>query len=423
MEPDTPVALITVDTLRADRFREDCLPESLPLLKEDFAHFTNAYSQGNGTPFAFPAIVSGHPVVGNGRFPDSATPIGDLFSGRATGFSNNGHLSPDRGYGRGFESFHDQYAPDDPDDVSTFERIKQHHRLQNSDAVVYVYQNIRQILEKIKQDWGRTISTSGYSAGQVTDFIHRRINAGDAFIWGHYMDPHTPWGTDIAIDPPETNRSTEELLRLVDYKYETDPHPEEDLEFLKALYESNIRYFDREFARLLRELREQSWYDDALIIFTADHGELFGEHGCMFHPGHIDPVEELLEVPLLAKFPDSEHAGREFDHLVQHGDIIATVAEWTGTAQDQLPRPVHPLTDTTDRRVISKSNVAVRLTEPGGYAVRRRDGTSEGTEDISSSGRDLMNDASFPVVESMAGDVVGVEDAERRKRLKNLGYQ
>lgn len=420
MDTSAPVILLTVDTVRADKFTEDCFPQSLQLLRDDFVEFSNAYSQGNGTPFAFPAIITGHPVVGNGQFPDDAKTIASLFDGQTTGFSNNGHVTHQRGYNRGFSLFHDQYAPDN---ATLSDKIRETTWLRDSEIVMKCYN----LLQKIKNinSFADTeiLDTPGLSAEKVTDYILRRVKTEDEFIWGHYMDPHTPYSPDIAVDGPEVNRTIDELRRLNDYQYETQPHPPEVLHFQERLYESNIRYFDRELARLLRELKDKPWYDDALIILTADHGELFGEHGCMFHPGHIDPVDELLRVPLLVKYPNGEDAGTEFSHLVQHGDIIATIAEQIDTHENGPPETVHPLRSQTPRTVISKSNTAIRLTEPDTVGIKRRDGTSEGLEDLSTSGKDLIEAAEYPVVESMSGEAVGVEEAERRKRLRNLGYQ
>ena len=56
-------------------------------------------------------------------------------------------------------------------------------------------------------------------------------------------------------------------------------------------------------ARLLLEFRTKEWYDDALIVLVGDHGELFGEHGYMFHPMGSDPYNELIRTPLLVKDP------------------------------------------------------------------------------------------------------------------------
>jgi arylsulfatase A-like enzyme len=422
MTTPSRVLLLTVDSVRSDRLTEECFPRALSYLKMEFATFSNAYSQGNGTPFAFPAIITGYPVIKNGRFPDGSITIPSLFTGQTTGFSNNGHLTYRRGYDQGFDSFHDQHPPDS---ASIAERLKSITWLRESEVAAQVYDHIQEFAAAISGDdhQEEMLTTPGVSADDLTDYILRRVDSGDEFIWGHYMDPHTPYAPDIAIDGPEVNRSPSELRRLNDYEYETNPHPPEELALQEKLYNANIRYFDREFARLLKELKTRSCYDDTLIILTADHGELFGEHGYMFHPGHIDPVDELLKIPLLVKYPGNESTGAKFDHLVQHGDIIATIADQLGVSSESVPENSIRLRDTSKRYIISKSNVAIRVTEPDAVGIRRRDGSTEGLDTLSKKGNCLIENAEFPRVESMAGEAVGVEEAERRRKLKQLGYK
>ena len=59
---------------------------------------------------------------------------------------------------------------------------------------------------------------------------------------------------------------------------------------------------------LIDFLREEELYDDAIIVFTSDHGEEFGERGFVGWHAHT-LYDELLHVPLLVKLPGAAHAG------------------------------------------------------------------------------------------------------------------
>jgi arylsulfatase A-like enzyme len=51
-------------------------------------------------------------------------------------------------------------------------------------------------------------------------------------------------------------------------------------------------------------LRESGRYEDTLVVFTSDHGELFGDHGQYGKPERM--YDELLRVPLVVtNAPDS----------------------------------------------------------------------------------------------------------------------
>ncbi len=419
-----PVLLLTIDTLRYDRFEEAFFPESWETLTNDFAVFTNAYSQGNATPLAFPAIMTSYPVQGNGEFHPDATTIAELFGSKPTSaFSNNAHLTPERGYDRGFDLFHD-LAP--PDANSVIDRLKQVDTLRNSEIVAQGYRFYRKVLESL-----RTPDTSGVhpfpnpktTADVVTDFVDRRVRKGDAFIWGHYMDPHKPFHPDQGIGLPDEERPYEEIEYLNSYEHSKDPLPDDDIEYLERLYESNIRYLDRELNRLFESMREAGTFEDALIIVVGDHGELFGEHGLMFHPMDVDPVDELLHTPLLVKYPGGEDAGEEFDHLTQHGDILPTVNDQIREPASTVSDYSYPLRDTTTRHVVSISNTAVRVTEQQNHAIKRRNGTSKKTNELTKDGKHIIKTTGFATVETTSGVVKGVDEEKRNRQLEALGYK
>lgn len=77
---------------------------------------------------------------------------------------------------------------------------------------------------------------------------------------------------------------------------------------------------------LLDELKRQGIYDDSLIIFTSDHGEMLGSHGlfqkmCMY--------EEAVRVPLTMKLPAGMKADQKvYDQVVRHVDILPTLCDW-----------------------------------------------------------------------------------------------
>jgi len=66
-------------------------------------------------------------------------------------------------------------------------------------------------------------------------------------------------------------------------------------------YLDGVRSFDRHFGRLIGYLEKHGLYDDAVVIFVSDHGEMLGEHGAW---GHLDALyEEDLRIPLIIKAP------------------------------------------------------------------------------------------------------------------------
>ena len=419
-----PVLLLTIDTLRRDRFAKEYFPETWEIFNTDFANFSSAHSHGNSTPLAFPGIMTSYPVRGNGQFHTDAQTIAEQFpASNTSGFSNNAHLTPERGYDRGFDLFHD-LAP--PDANSIVDRLKQIDTLRDSEFVAQGYRFYRKVLESV-----RTPDATGVhpfpnpktTADVVSDFVIRRIREDDSFIWGHYMDPHKPFHPDQAVGLSDEERSYEEIEYLNSYEHGKDPLPDDDIKYLESLYESNIRYLDRELNRLFESMKEAGTFEDALIIVVGDHGELFGEHGLMFHPMDVDPVDELLQTPLLVKYPGNEDGGHEYDHLTQHGDILPTIIDQIGGETTAVSEYTHLLRDTANRHVVSKSNTAVRVTEGEEYAIKRRDGTSKDIDKLTKVGEELIEVEDFATVRTTSGVAKGVEEAERNRQLNDLGYR
>lgn len=86
----------------------------------------------------------------------------------------------------------------------------------------------------------------------------------------------------------------------------------------KAWYLEGVRAFDREMGRLLGQLKVDGLYDDSMIVFLSDHGEMLGEHGAW---GHLSALyEEDVRVPLVVKGAGWP-AGTESDRLLTLADV------------------------------------------------------------------------------------------------------
>ncbi len=145
------------------------------------------------------------------------------------------------------------------------------------------------------------------------------------FLYVHTMDPHVPYEP-----PPPFDRMFE--------PFPTEGHPARDprtdfkepldRERMIAQYDGDIAFGDREFGRFVRELKAAGLYEDALIVFLADHGEEFLDHGRWLHGRSL--FDELIRVPLLLKLPGNRAAGTRVSEQVQGLDVVPTVLEAMG---------------------------------------------------------------------------------------------
>jgi arylsulfatase A-like enzyme len=152
------------------------------------------------------------------------------------------------------------------------------------------------------------------------------------FLYAHTMDPHVPYSPPAPFDrkfapAPAEGRAAADPR--------TDYREPEDRERLMAQYDGDVAYGDQEFGRFVRELKARGLYDRALIVFLADHGEEFQDHGQWLHGRSV--FDELVRIPLVVKFPRQRDAGRRVQQQVQAVDVLPTVLESLGLPVPQSP--------------------------------------------------------------------------------------
>ncbi|MFP3939454.1 MAG: sulfatase [Thermoanaerobaculia bacterium] len=125
--------------------------------------------------------------------------------------------------------------------------------------------------------------------------------------------PYDGWLGD-AVEVEELQQINEQARSLA----------EEDLDFIVAAYDAEIRSVDRALGRLLAGLRDRGLLESTLLVFTSDHGEEFNEHGQVGWHSH-SLYDELLKVPLVVRFPDQKWAGERVRRQVRLIDLAPTV--------------------------------------------------------------------------------------------------
>jgi arylsulfatase A-like enzyme len=149
-------------------------------------------------------------------------------------------------------------------------------------------------------------------------------HGGDLALFVHYMDPHAtyfpPAPFDRLFDPqyagPVEGRNThfQTLLKI------SDPR---DVEHVRALYDGEIAYADREIGSLLAELGARGLTQSAVIAYTSDHGEEFRDHGSWHHGGTL--YQELVHVPLALRVPGLP--GARLEQTVSLVDLAPTILD------------------------------------------------------------------------------------------------
>jgi len=105
---------------------------------------------------------------------------------------------------------------------------------------------------------------------------------------------------------------------------------ERDLRQLRATYYGMISEVDAALGRLLDHLRATGQYDETLIVFSSDHGEMLGDHNLLGKSGYF---AEAYHIPLIIRLPGAAGdatRGTFVDRFTESIDVMPTILEAMG---------------------------------------------------------------------------------------------
>jgi len=304
--PLRSIALITIDTLRADHVSAYGFPHAttaaIDALAAHGALFERTIAAASSTIPSHAAMMTSHfprrtsagARNGDTRLEGLET-LADRFSqgGWTTAaFVSNAVLQRRSGLDRGFSHYDDHLG------ASEGRRV---------------------LFERVADD------TAAATIAWLDAHPDSRV-----FVWVHLQDPHGPY------TPPEAW-----LERVPPWRPPRDPALEvatSDVvrgripayQFLKGLhrfsqyarrYAAEAVYADSGVARIVRALRARG---PTAVVLTSDHGESLGENGYFFQHGHAS-TPDLALVPLLIAAPGVVPTRR--GGLASHVDIAPTLLE------------------------------------------------------------------------------------------------
>jgi len=150
-----------------------------------------------------------------------------------------------------------------------------------------------------------------------------------------YFNRHSPGELDVPASFDDSHESSpEHIRRIVERRGEPDPDstmtwaPTRD-QFLAAYAAElgSIEMLDDSIGEILAALTRLGHDDDTAIVFTSDHGDLFGDHGLMLK--HFVHYRSVTNVPLVVREPGGARVD-DSRALVSSADIAPTILNLTG---------------------------------------------------------------------------------------------
>jgi choline-sulfatase len=276
-------------------------------------------------------------------------------------------------------------------------------------------------------------------------------------------DSNSPWFQYVHLNEAHMKNISnlykvpeEHLYRFVDRervdatplrRREGQHYSEESMDVHARLYDGAIHYLDERVAEITEAIRRTGQWNDTLLILTADHGELLGEHGRI---GHGELYEPCVNVPLVIKPARSmeRSAGRESKRTSTIG-LYSLLARMVGHEEGQAHAEVDSVFEDQEPVLVQDNSSTWNWSSyesgvPGQHAIysdglklirrgteselyrilddpEERDGLSEDSEDFK-----RMNELIDSVLERFEQETKSVEqadvDSQTARRLKDLGY-
>ena len=99
-----------------------------------------------------------------------------------------------------------------------------------------------------------------------------------------------------------------------------------------ASYYGMVKCIDDNIGRLLNKLKQAGILANTVIVFTADHGDLRGEH---HRQNKGVPYEGSTRVPFLIRFPGKITPGTQIDQALGSIDFVPTILPMLDIKTDQ----------------------------------------------------------------------------------------
>ncbi len=238
-----------------------------------------------------------------------------------------------------------------PHDVMWFPIDQPRYQERHADEVAFV----KKLLESAKWKSGNPIPAFEQDYDEVFDELPANFDDDlytkpESHRQWRWDQQHGAWGY---IDPGDTRA----WLRHLDY------------------YVQLHRLADESLGTILDALDEAGIWDDTVVLFTSDHGDMCGSHGLRSKGPFV--YDEIMNVPLYVRAPGITQPGTVTDSLGSHVDLAATICALAGVEPppevrgvDLTPVFADPSTSVREQVLFAQDSAHTSNIQKTRYALR-----------------------------------------------------
>jgi len=181
--------------------------------------------------------------------------------------------------------------------------------------------------------YGENVYEPDAQTDMMIEFINKASKSSKAFsAFLSYGTPHDPWERsnvpgeyaemfkNVSLPNPPNYKDTND--KYADNWGRLNPQQRKMLQTWRRHYYAMTANLDWNIGRLLNALEQAGLSDNTIVVFTSDHGEMFGAHG---RRAKNIFYEEAARIPLLIRWPKKIRAGTISDACISTVDIMPTI--------------------------------------------------------------------------------------------------
>ena len=181
----------------------------------------------------------------------------------------------------------------------------------NPDTTGVGWNDHRGVIYKLPEE----LHPTTWTGATAVEMIHNYQSNQPLYLKVSFARPHSPYDPpqrfhDMYDNAPEPPVPAMGEWIPQEWKDKTDPlaepsaaignFGEEYAKKSRRFYYANVTFVDEWIGKIIDELKKKGMYDNAIIFFVSDHGDMLGDH-CMWRKTYA--YEGSARVPFIVKLP------------------------------------------------------------------------------------------------------------------------
>lgn len=180
-----------------------------------------------------------------------------------------------------------------------------------------------------------TYHGSTWVADQSIAALRENHGTRPLMLWSSFIQPHPPFDVphswahlydDVRLPAPYHSKTPISEIAKENQAIVEQATTQQILR-AKQLYYSAVSFVDHQVGRIVEALKQYGMYDDSLIIFTSDHGEMFGDNDTF---QKFVPYDASERIPFVVKYPKGMQGSVDAGDFIDLNDLLPTFLDMAG---------------------------------------------------------------------------------------------